>query len=172
MRTSTFTARAVCLLTSISLVAAGGCTRTRVHTFATYQPGGTPKVDRTPDVGRSKIKYSVADGEELKTLRGSRRELGAGQPIGFEVGPDGALVAVAGEERFPALLPPDARYAAWYTKTKERTEFAEAINQFGSNALPVVALGGLAFVGLIAAAALNDDCRHGVDGDKCRRCRD
>ena len=109
---ATFTARAVCLLTSISLVAAGGgCTRTRVHTFATYQPGGPPKLDRTPDVGRYKIKYSVADGEELETLHGSKPQLGAGQPIGFEVGPDGQLIAVAGEERFPALLPPDARYA-------------------------------------------------------------
>ena len=73
MRTRTYAAHAVCLLTSISLVA-GGCTRTRVHTFATYQPGGPPKLDRTPDVGRYKIKYSVAGGEELKTLRGSRRE--------------------------------------------------------------------------------------------------
>ena len=172
MRTSSLTSRAVCLLTSFALVAAGGCTRTQVHTFAAYPPGGPPKLDRTPDVGKYKIKYSVADGEEMRTLHGSKRRLGAGQPIGFERGPEGELIAIAGEERFPALLPPDARYAVWYTKTKEQTEFAEAMNGFGSTALPVLAVGGIVVVGLAAAALNDDDCRHNIDRDKCRRCRD
>jgi hypothetical protein len=171
VRTSSPASRVVCLLAAISLVAGGGCTRTRVHTFAAYQPGGLARLDRTPDVGSYKIKYTAAGDEELKTLRGSKRELGAGQAIGFEVGADGQLIAVAGEERFPALLPPDARFAAWYSKTEERTAFASNISDLANTALPVLAVGGLAAAVLVTAVLDDDDCRHGKDRDDCRRCR-
>jgi hypothetical protein len=149
-----------------------GCVQTRVAMVAKYQPGGPPKVDRTPDVGVYKIKYTTAADEDLKTLRGSKRFLGKGQPVGFEDGEDGQVIAVAGEERFPALLPEGARFCVWYTKSEEPTRFAEDLG----DAAHVVGVGALA-VGLVAGAAVlelskDDDCRHGHKRKHCHKCRD
>ena len=43
------------------------------------------KISRTPDVGIYKIKYSTVRDDKLRTLHGSQRILGKGQPIGFEL---------------------------------------------------------------------------------------
>src|SRR5688572_33450410 len=123
MRRHAFAVRVVSLVACVAFIG-GGCTRTRVDMIAEYQPGGPPKVDRAPDVAVYKIKYAPADDEELRTLRGSKRLVGTGQPIGFERGPAGEVIAVAGPERFTALLPEGARYCVWYAKSKEPTEFA------------------------------------------------
>jgi hypothetical protein len=158
-------ARAVCLLTCVGMLA-GGCTKTRVNLFAQYHPGAPTTIDRTPDRGAYKIKYTAADGEDLKTLRGSKRALGAGQAIGFERGPAGEVIAVAGSERFPTRLPPDARFVVWYSKKKEPTQFARTMDHVGEAAVPVligVGVAGLA-VGALAleAAADDDDCSDGA----------
>lgn len=166
--------RLVCLATCVGLVA-GGCTQTRVDMVAKYHPGTPSKVDRTPDVGVYKIKFAAGEaGAKLHTLHGSKRFLGKGQPLGFVHGEDGAIIAVAGEERFPAKLPPHARFCVWVTKSEEPTDFGRAASDagefMGKAALAGVLYGGL----LILAVALgvdDDDCRHGLDEDLCDECR-
>ena len=166
--------RLVCLATWFGLVA-GGCMQTRVDMVAKYHPGTPSKLDRTPDVGVYKIKFAAGEaGDELHTLHGSKRVLGKGQPLGFVHGKDGEVIAVAGEERFPAKLPPGARFCVWYKKTKEPTEFAQGAADAGEF-LGKAALGGVLVGGIvILSAALDlhdDDCSHGLDRDRCDECR-
>jgi hypothetical protein len=170
-----YAARFVCLATCVGLVA-GGCTQTRIDMVAKYHPGTPSTVDRTPDVGVYKIKFAAGEaGGELHTLRGSKRFLGKGQPLGFVHGEDGAIIAVAGEERFPAKLPPHARFCVWYRKTKEPTEFAQgaldAGELMGKAALAGVVYGGLLILTVALDLDDDDDCRHGLDEDLCDKCR-
>ena len=161
------------ITTCVGLIAAGGCTQTRVDMVAKYLPGTPSRVDRTPDVGVYKIKYAAGKaGEELHTLHGSKRFLGKGQPVGFVRGDGGEIIAVAGEERFPAKLPSDARFCVWYTKSEEPSQFAREVGDFARGAAAVTLVTGLV-VGVVALelATADDDCRHGRDRDRCRRCR-
>ena len=163
-----------CVAACVGLVVGGGCTQTRVAMVAEYHPGVPLKVDRTPDVGVYKIKYAAGPGGgELHTLHGSKRFLGKGQPVGFVAGDDGAIIAVAGEERFPARLPADARFCVWYTKSEEPSQFArelgDAAHVLGATVVVVGIVAGAAALGI--ASLHDDDCRHGFDRDDCRRCR-
>ena len=165
--------RLVCLATCVGLIA-GGCTQTRIDMVAKYHPGTPSKVDRTPDVGVYKIKFAAGDARaKLHTLHGSKRFLGKGQPLGFVRGDDGAVIAVAGEERFPAKLPPHARFCVWYTKTEEPTDLArgaEDAREILGQAIVLGVMGGLVVLS-VAAALDDDDCHHGKDRDRCRECR-
>jgi hypothetical protein len=170
---SSFATRLVCVATAVGLVA-GGCTQTRVEMVAKYQPGEPSRVDRAPEVGVYKIKYAAGPaGETLHTLHGSKRFLGKGQPVGFEAGEDGAVIAVAGEERFTAKLPAGARFCVWYTKNEEPSDFARGAGDVAHH-LGVAAVIGVVG-GVVVLGALDkldgDDCRHGRDGDRCRKCR-
>lgn len=165
--------RMVCVAACVGLVA-GGCTRTRVDMVARYHPGTPAKIDRTPDVGVYKIKFAAGEaGEKLHTLHGSKRFLGKGQPLGFARADDGSAIAVAGEERFPAKLPPGARFCVWYTKSEEPSTFArdlgDTLHYVGGATLAVGIVGAL--VALKIADAADDDCRHDIDRDRCRECR-
>ena len=165
--------RFVCVATCLGLVA-GGCTQTRVDMVAKYHPGTPSKVGRTPDVGVYKIKFAAGDaGAKLHTLHGSKRFLGKGQPLGFVHGEDGAIIAVAGEERFPAKLPPHARFCVWVTKSEEPTDFgrgASDTGEFLGKAAMAGVLGGVLLLAAVAALH-DDDCRHGRDRDRCDECR-
>ena len=164
--------RAGCVATIVGLVA-GGCTQTRVEMVAKYQPGAPSRVSRTPEVGVYKIKFAAGPaGEELHTLHGSKRFLGKGQPVGFEAGEDGAIIAVAGEERFPALLPDDARFCVWYTKNEEPSDFARGAQDAAHHLGVAVVIGVVGGAVVLAALDDDDDCRHGRDRDRCRKCRD
>jgi hypothetical protein len=166
---SSFAKRLVCLATMIGLVA-GGCTQTRVTMVAKYHPGAPARVDRAPDVGVYKIKYAAGPaGEEMHTLHGSKRFLGKGQPVGFVRDEDGQIIAVAGEERFPAKLPEGARFCVWYFKTKETSNFAREVGDtlaFVGGATLAVGL----VAGIIAIELADDECPHGYDRDECRHC--
>lgn len=166
----------VCVAACVGLVA-GGCTQTRVDVVAKYHPGAPSRVGRTPEVGVYRIKYAAgrAD-EELHTLHGSKRFLGKGQPVGFVLGEGGEVIAVAGEERFPARLPDDARFCAWYTRTEEPSDFArdagDAAHAIGATALAVGVVAGVLALGLAQLTA-DDDCRHGYRRKRdCDQCRD
>ena len=169
-----FAGRLIRLALCVALI--GGCTRTRVDIVAKYHPGAPARVERTPDVGVYKIKYATADRDaELRTLKGSKRFLGKGQPLGFAAGAGGEVVAVAGEERFPTALPADTRFCVWYTKSEEPTEFAlgaratgEAV---GKAAVVAGLVGGVIALELLKASLDDDDCRHNLDPDRCRKCR-
>lgn len=165
--------RLVCVAALVGLVA-GGCTQTRVQMVAKYQPGAPSRVDRTPDVGVYKIKYAAGPaGEEMHTLHGSKRFLGKGQPVGFVAGEDGQVIAVAGEERFPAMFPQGTRFCVWYTKSEEPSDFARGVGDLGHHlgvAAAIGVVGGLVVLGAIGS--LDDDCCHGYDRDECRHCRD
>lgn len=171
---SSFAARLVCAAAALALVA-GGCTRTRVEMVAKYRPGAPSRIARTPDVGVYKIKYVAGPaGEELHTLRGSKRFLGKGQPVGFVLGDEGQIIAVAGEERFPARLPDDARFCVWHTKTEVPSDFGRGVGDVAHHlgvgvGVGLGVIGGLVVLG--AVASLDDDCRHGRDRDRCRDCR-
>jgi hypothetical protein len=144
---------------------------------AKYHPGTAARVDRTPDVGVYKIKYAAGDPDsELRTLHGSKRFLGKGQPVGFVAGEGGEVIAVAGEERFAARLPADTRFCVWYTKTEEPSGFARGAGQtaeaLANTAIAVGVVGGIVALGLLH---LHDHdrrhCPHGYQSrDRCRTC--
>ena len=168
-----FAARVLCSAICVGLM--GGCTRTRVDMVAEYQPGAPARVERAPDVGVYKIKYAGADPDaELRTLKGSKRFLGKGQPLGFAAGAGGDVIAVAGEERFPTGLPADTRFCVWYTKSEEPTEFAlgatATAEAVGKAAVVVGVVGGVVAIELWKAS-LDDDCRHNRKRDRCKECR-
>ena len=167
-----FGARLVAVSVAVALLGSG-CARTRVTMVAKYHPGAPSKVDRTPDVGVYKIKFAAGEaGQALHTLHGSKRLLGKGQPLGFVRADDGAIIAVAGEERFPARLPDGARFCVWYTKSEEPSTFARDLGdtlQFVGGATLAAGLVGALVVLKLGEA--DDDCRHGHDRDDCRRCR-
>ena len=169
-----FANRLVCLVTAAGLLA-GGCTQTRVTMVAKYQPGAPSRVDRTPDVGVYKIKYAAGPaGEELHTLHGSKRFLGKGQPLGFVAGEDGRVIAVAGEERFPALFPEGTRFCVWYTKSEEPSDFARGAGDAAHKLGVAAVIGAVGAVVVLAAldSLDHDHCRHGRDHDDCRKCSD
>ena len=172
-RSSSFAAQLVCVAAAVGLVA-GGCTHTRVQMVAKYLPGTPARVGVTPDVGVYKIKYAAGSAdEEMRTLHGSRRFLGKGQPLGFVPGDAGTIIAVAGEERFPAKLPADARFCVWYTKTEEPSALGADVGDFAQTVL--LGAVGVAVVGAMVVIALDDDddeCRHGYDEDECSYCCD
>jgi hypothetical protein len=167
MSTRSIGVRLVCLLTCLSLIA-GGCTHTSVKQVAPYQPGEPLRVSQTPAVGIYKIKYASADDEELKTLHGSKRILGKGQPIGFERAEDGQVIAVAGYEKFPALLPPGARFCVWSTKTEKPSRFAQNMDALGQAAVGTAIVGGI-LVLAVAAASTDDDCHDDDNGYSSHR---
>jgi hypothetical protein len=171
---SSFAKRVVYVATVVGLVA-GGCTQTRVAMVAKYQPGTPSRVDRAPEVGVYKIKYAAGPaGEEMHTLHGSKRLLGKGQPVGFVPGEDGQIIAVAGEERFPAMFPEGTRFCVWYTKSEEPSDFAlgagDAAHKLGVAAV-IGAVGAVVVLGALDSLG-HDHCRHGRDHEDCRRCRD
>lgn len=163
--------RLVCVAALVGM-AAGGCTQTRVQMVAKYHPGTPSRVDRAPDVGVYKIKYAAGPaGEEMHTLHGSKRFLGKGQPVGFVAGEDGQVIAVAGEERFPAMFPAGMRFCVWYTKSEEPSDFARGVGDtlaFVGGATLGVGL----VAGIIALELADDECSHGYDRDECRHCCD
>jgi hypothetical protein len=143
---------------------AGGCQQnTHVERIARFQPSDPIKISRTPDVGVYKIKYSTVRDDTLRTLHGSQRMLGKGQPIGFERNDDGELIAVAGDERFPAMLPEGARFCVWYSKQEDTPRAGQHLVDFVDVAVPALVVGAIV-VGALAVEAQNNDCDHDSGG--------
>ena len=164
--------RLICLSTCLLL--AGGCVATQRQKMARFRPESSAgRVARVaPDSGVYKVKWRGGEGDEWKTLEGTKRIVRRGQRLGFESAPDGGVVAVAGNERFLLVgLPASAEQCAWYVKTEEETPFSKEVKQFARTVAGAVATGAV-FVGVVALHAAADSLSHDHDGcDDCRRGR-
>jgi hypothetical protein len=93
----------------------------------------------------------MAGEREVRNLEDSQRVVRKGQPLGFRVGEDGALVAVAGAEEIPLpLRPTDVRKVVWHCRTEDSSQFAKELSKAGQGAVVVGATAGY----LTGAAAL------------------
>ncbi|HEX8913822.1 MAG TPA: hypothetical protein VF796_15850 [Humisphaera sp.] len=94
-----------------------GCAKWSERRVAKYEVGGPEKVRAAPEPGVYEVKWAAAVDGPRKPVPASSRVLPPFAAIGFAPDADGAVVAVAGGERFPLdRLPPEARYVVWSTK--------------------------------------------------------
>src|SRR4051794_13894154 len=108
-----------------------GCTKTVAMKLARHEVGGPAVAQPAPAAGIYKVKWTSSASRKLQTLRGTECLIGAGEPVGFERGEDGRLVALAGRERIPldARLPSDARYCVWYERHERQTQFGKEVDK-------------------------------------------
>ena len=140
----------------------GGCTSThviRAVRFEPVQPGEA--VRRAPQSGTYKVRYADVAGGGLRTVEGTGRIVGQGDPLGFALAEDGTVVAIAGAERIPLDdLPPTSRYCVWIAKEQRQTQFSREVGKatltVGTGFL-VGALAGAEVLGAMAASD-GDDC--------------
>lgn len=156
------------------LLTAGGCTSTRVLRVAPFEPGRSagPVHRPAPQSAAYKVKYADAAGKELKTVGGSKRIVGRGEPLGFGTSPDGKIIAVAGDEQFPLeSLPPTTRFCVWTSKQTRQTQFSKEVGKAAVTAVAVPVVGAL-LVGTAYLDAQEDDCDEEEKGVRERRRRD
>jgi hypothetical protein len=112
---------------TLSLVASmAGCGRLQLHTVARFIPGSQPVERRAPESGAYKVKVAYETGGDLKTVGGSKRMIGEGDPLGFRTDPDGHVYALAGDEAFPVEGPRRRApvYFVWSYKTESESSAA------------------------------------------------
>jgi hypothetical protein len=114
------TLAALSLLALLALLATG-CTSTKTRRLARFNTAGptAPVLRPAAESGVYKVKYAGPAGHDLHAVGGTGRIVGEGETIGFTTGPDGTVVAVAGDEQIPLdHVPPAARYCVWSFKEK------------------------------------------------------
>jgi hypothetical protein len=105
-------------------------------------------------VGVYKIKYATVQDDTLKTLHGSHRILGKGQSIGFERDADGAVIAVAGDERFRRDAAGGRAVLRVVFEAEDTPRFQQHLGDFVDVAVPVLVVGAV----VVAALRRSDDC--------------
>ncbi len=145
------------LLVMLALVT-GGCTSSHVTRAARFEPAlTTDAVRRAPQADAYKVKYADVTGGGLRTVGGTKRIVGQGDPLGFTLSPDGKVVAVAGAEQI-ALdeLPPTARYCVWVARDQRPTQFSREVGKAAATAGAGVVVAALAGVEVLGALAESD----------------
>src|SRR5688572_9725191 len=165
--------RRVPLATSLlTLLLAGGCTKTKVFTTAPFTPGAEePVTRRAPRDAVYKVKWFDPAKGELHTVHGTERAVFAGQRIGFAPRPEGGVLAYAGDEAFPIeRISPRASYCIWVAKVKKETMLARRMRQAGDVAARVVAGAALAAAeGYLDGLGDDDDDCETDDSERSER---
>lgn len=177
MRSANRRNRITTALFALLTLAACGCTSTHVTRVARFETARAADAVYTaaPASAAYKVKYADARGKGLKSVGGSKRIVRRGDPLGFATSPDGALVAVAGNERFPLdKLPPDARYCVWTAKEKRPTQFSREVGKATTTVATAALIGaigmGAAYTELLAADDRDDRCED-EGGNRRKRTR-
>jgi uncharacterized membrane protein YgcG len=158
---------------AVVFLAAGvaGCMKNGIERVARYQPGAG---DQRSVVGVAtassayKVKYADVARGELKTVRGSRRELDYGDCLGFRTADDGTLLAVAGAEVFPLDVPADrVHHVVWCRRVKKPRQFFVETGRVAQGTLEGAGYvaGKFAEAGLNAALHTDDDDDGDCDDD-------
>jgi hypothetical protein len=151
---------------------AGGCMSTRTRRVARYDTGPSIfAVERpAPRTGEYKVKYARA-GHDLHAAGGTKRIVGAGDPLGFMTAEDGTVVAIAGDERIPLPhLPATARYCVWSFKERGPTQFTKEVGKATDAAATVTAFAGA--TALIAGLVAADVYLDSLDDKDDRECEE
>jgi hypothetical protein len=152
----------------------GGCTSTHVTRAARFEPAAaTQSVRRAPQSAAYKVKYADVTGGGLRTVGGTKRIVGQGDPLGFALADDGTVVAIAGAEQIPLDdLPPTARYCVWIAKEQRPTQFSREVGK------ATLTVGGGLLVGALAGAEVlgamadsDDDCDDASNAGRNRHHR-
>lgn len=148
-----------------ALLAAGltGCMKTGIERVVRFQPGGggdQAVVHAAPEGSSYKVKYADASGGGLKTVPGSRRGVGRGEPLGFQTADDGTLLAVAGDETFPLGVPADrVHHVVWCRRVQRPRQFFVEAGRAAQGTLEVSGYVAekVAEAGIRSALHLDDD---------------
>ena len=164
-----------CFSLALLALLSGGCTSTHVTRAARFEPAQkTEAVRRAPQAGAYKVKYADVAGGGLRTVGGTQRIVGRGDPLGFTRSPEGKVVAIAGDEQIALdKLPPTARYCVWIAKEQRQTQFSREVGKAAATAGAGVVVGALAGVEILGALAEsnNDDCDDSSDAGRNRHRR-
>jgi hypothetical protein len=153
-----------------------GCATVHTEKVARFSPAAADEKRATVEMpGVYKVRWRRASTDALSPVHGTSRYLTVGTTVGFEQQTDGAIVAVAGDERIrlPAG-PSDAKYVMWHSTWEERTELGEGLADFADGAGKVLIVASV--VGLLFVIWTLDDRDVGGVCHKhrrhdCRRCR-
>jgi hypothetical protein len=160
------TRAALLIPTCLALILLAGCVKTREIKVGRFQPHSEPAQYTIPHGGFYKVKWKVRD--DFKGVDHTTRYLVEGTAVAFENAPDGTLIAIIGgdpEQRVEVgTFPRRAKYACWYHRSKEETQFAIEMREF----LEAAAVGSFYVAAITGAVALelwtdeHDDCdrRH------------
>jgi hypothetical protein len=164
-----------CFSLAMLALLTGGCTSTHVTRAARFEPAQTAQAVRgAPQAGAYKVKYADVSGGGLRTVGGTQRIVGRGDPLGFTRSPEGKVVAVAGDEQIALeKLPPTARYCVWIAKDQRQTQFSREVGKAAAIAGAGVVVGALAGVEVLGALAEsdNDNCDDSSDAGRNRHRR-
>jgi len=156
-----------------ALLAAGvaGCMKGGLQRVARFAPGegGDGAVRRpAPAASSYKVKYADAAGGELKTVPGSKRGVGRGEPLGFQTADDGTLLAVAGDETFPLEVPAGrVHHVVWCRRVQRPRQFFVETGRAAQGTLEVsgYVAGKIAEAGVRTALHLDDNEDEDCDDD-------
>jgi hypothetical protein len=157
---------------AVMSTSAGGCAGTKFYRVARFSPGeANAQVLRpAPQSTAYRVKYADADATRLSPVRGTKRIVARGEPLGFVTFTDGKVFAVAGQERIPLdNLPESTRYCVWTAKEKRTPQFTREVGKAVATAATVTAVGVAAgAIGIGAAALAATDHDDGCDRDSDR----
>jgi hypothetical protein len=145
--------------------------RAALQRVVRFQPGAGEDqavVHAAPAASSYKVKYADASGGALKSVPGSRRGVGRGEPLGFQTADDGTLLAVAGDETFPLEVPAGrVHHVVWCRRVQKPRQFFVETGRAAQGTLAVsgYVAGKVAEAGVRAALHLDDDEEDDCDGD-------
>ncbi len=139
------------------LFLAAGCTKTVQHRVANCLPGTPPAVETVPKTAVYSIRFLDSDGNKVGGVFRSHRFLQAGIKAGFSVDENGAVYAIAAEERFAIEVPP-GHGMVWSATYRKPTQFSKEVAKVAAGTGKVVGIGAGALAkGFIEAIVSDDD---------------
>jgi len=113
------------LLLSIALLLIGPACGPRMseRTHARYLVGAPFKYRPADPGGVYQVKWAPAEEGPWTVMPGTARTVAQGELLGFVLGENGTLTAVAGEQRFSIVpLPADAKIFVWSTEFERKPD--------------------------------------------------
>lgn len=105
------------LLAVLAVMASGCAPKMSERTHAKYALGTPFKYRPAEPAGLYQVKWSATEDGPMYVVEGTKRQVDAGELLGFVIDESGHLLAVAGEARFALPpLPNEARYLFWSTE--------------------------------------------------------
>lgn len=111
----------------IAVILPAGCTKTISHPVAAYYPGNmAPTTQPVPRTAVYSIRFLDEKGRKFGGVPGSQRLLQAGDHVGFEMDDEGAIVAIAANEKLALDVPPRSGMV-WSTTYHKPTQFSKEV---------------------------------------------